>query len=146
MSGSAFLRRVATELPRRGSLADALAPALALSCEAGGWPIARALLRPSPGSAGGETWHPAESEAYAALRRATRIPRTGEPSDPLLTRVVDSPFPAFTADLERDLAPERAEAALAAGLRSLFVVPVQADDRVAALLEFFSRERRAPRG
>ncbi|HUG39218.1 MAG TPA: PAS domain S-box protein [Longimicrobiales bacterium] len=119
--------------------------ALAVICEAAGWPLGHAYIH----DAGGaqllpiHCWHPPRMETFGAFRRASDS-RRFEPGEGLPGRVFADARPHWITDFKRDPGFARAEAAAADGLRAGFAFPIHTEEGVAAVLEFFDIEVRPP--
>jgi len=87
-------------------------------------------------------WHPRGTSALAfeALTRQHIFP----PGEGLPGRVLASREPHWITDLTQEPNSPRLEAAVKEGLRSAFGFPILLGSEVIGVIEFFSRERRAP--
>lgn len=86
-------------------------------------------------------WAPSEDlSAFRALTRETVL----HPGRGLPGRVCETGKPAWIADVTKDSGFTRSVAATVAGLHGACAFPVTEEGRVAAVLEFFSRDVREP--
>lgn len=139
-----LLEAVASAANQARSIEAALQVALDQVCEHLGWPVGHAFLVDrargklfSPG-----VWSLAEGRLEAFRDASERI--LLDPDKGLAGHVVKSRAPVLMRDATADERFARREAALAAGLRGAFAVPVQVDQEVRGSLEFFSTEAKEP--
>ncbi len=121
------------------SLEAALQTALHEICVYTGWPVGHAYI-----VAEGEDdivpsgiWHIDTPEKYAALRQATESMRFGNLDD-LPGRVLKSRQAIWIEDLAREADFPRASFTEELGVRSGMAFPVELNDEVVAILEFFA--------
>ena len=130
------------------SAEEVLEFALERVCAHTGWPLGHVLVRevpdeeeavyagPGPWLVSTGRWHGA-APRHAALR-ATSARTRFAPGVGLPGRVLASGAPAWAEDLSAAPCLPREGAAVAAGLRSGFAVPVLVGDEVGAVLEFYT--------
>lgn len=100
------------------------------------WPVGHVFLRDADGSfASAGLWHGATG-AYEGFRRASATLRPDTGGDPA-GRCAITGRPELVADLAREPAAPRTDAARNAGLRHALFVPLCIVDRVAGILEFY---------
>ena len=137
--------RVAEAVAEAGSPDDVLRVALQVIGGAIGWPVGHAFLYEPAGAQLLPThmWHLDGSGEYAAFRRASES-RRFEPGEGLPGRVLSDVLPLWIDDVSEHPGFPRAAAAVEDGLRAGFAIPVHADGRVEAVLEFFHTRRLEP--
>jgi PAS domain S-box-containing protein len=116
-------------------------------CSYTGWPVGHVYLRANNASEeliSGGLWHLQEEDRFAAFREASDgcrfAPGTGLPGC-----VLASGKPQWVVNLADEQSPsERTRAADEAGLKSGFGFPILVDDKIIAVLEFFSLETVQP--
>jgi signal transduction histidine kinase len=106
------------------------------------WPVGHAYLAEESSGALAATgvWYLEDEARYAAFRDATE--QHGAPGLP--GSVVEAGEPAWVADVATEPGFSRAEAAVAAGLRSGFAFPVVMGTQTVGALEFFSDRSSEP--
>ena len=142
-----LLRAAAAAANEASNIEEALQTCVDEVCRVSGWPVGHAYLR-HPGPNGADElvptgiWHldePAGFEAFVRTTEATRLAQgIGLPG-----RVLTSGRPAWIRDVDEDPNFPRARQA-GTEIGSAFAFPVVAEGNVAAVLEFFSRERTEP--
>ena len=144
-----LLRAAAAAANEASDVEEALRTCLDEVCRFSGWPVGHAYVR-LPGPDGADElaptgiWHledPAGLEDFVRGTGATRFaPGVGLPG-----RVLASGRAAWIRDVGEDPNFPRAREA-GTGIGSAFAFPVLAEGGVAAVLEFFSKERAEPDG
>jgi PAS domain S-box-containing protein len=88
-------------------------------------------------------WHLENPERCEALRRASEAARFTGGTD-LPVRVWESGMPRWIVDVNGDANFPRAKIACEIGVKSVFAIPVFVENEVVAVMEFFSRQMKAP--
>ncbi len=133
-----LIERVAQRTSRARSGDDALLASVAEICRWTGWPLGHVYRSDFEATPTG-LWVGA-GEPYRALVELTeRTPLASGIGLP--GRVMATGRPAAIRDLAADVNLPRRDAALEAGLRSAFAVPVETAERCIAVLEFFTPVR-----
>lgn len=149
-----FSSTLAQAINAAPSVDEAFAVTLRLFCEAGGWVLGQVWLPHPDGSvlSCGPVWH--STTPGLEPFRETCLALQFIPGMPLLGKVWVDGRVRWAEDIGADpdrlgghpaegLHFHRAEAAAKLGLSTALIVPVVVDDRVIAVIEFFTHERRA---
>jgi len=137
-----LLHALTVALDKCESLSSAFGIVLKEVCKATGWALGEAWL-PSPDGAflaPGPAWHAPSGRlrAFSVGSQAyTFKPRRGLPG-----RVWSSGRPAWVTDVRRDRNFPRRKIAQRVGLKAGFAIPVLADGKTIAVIEFFVFEQR----
>lgn len=147
-----ILQKAVTMAAVTHSFDEALARCIRLICQAAGWPVGHAYLPADDGTgelAPSGIWHwrgraedrdASEERNLRIVTARTRFARgVGLPG-----RILESGRPAWIPDIRRDSNFLRSRYRLPIGVMAAFGFPILYEGRVAAVLEFFSREPRAP--
>jgi signal transduction histidine kinase len=131
-----LLEMVAAASNEATAIEPALGAAIVYVCAHMRWPVGHAYLADEGSGALAATgvWYLEDEARYAAFREATE--QRGAPGLPRL--VIEAGEPAWVADVATEPGFARAEAAVAAGLRSGFAFPVLMGTQTVGALEFFS--------
>ena len=134
------LEAVAGAANAAATLEAALEVAVARLGEYAGWPLGHAWLRVPDGDTlrSSHIWHVSSPDLHDAFRAATGE-LTFQPGEGLPGRVLGTGKPAWVADVPAARLPREA-----AGIAGAFAFPIVAEERVVAVLEFFSRETDEP--
>ncbi len=126
------------------SVDEAFAVTLRMFCEAGGWVLGQVWL-PDPQASVltcGPVWH--STTPGLEPFRETSLALQFTPGMPLLGKVWVDGRVLWAEDIGADRDHfQRADVAAALGLTTGLIVPVAVEDRVIAVLEFFTHERRS---
>ncbi|HSQ03129.1 MAG TPA: PAS domain S-box protein, partial [Burkholderiales bacterium] len=126
---------------------EALRTSVRLICEHGRWSAGHAVTFTADATFSApvaSVWHPEHDAGLAAFRHH-RNERSSEPSDVcLLYASIARKQPVWIAKLSEAPASQEVDLLRQAGIESAVAFPVLLQDRVVALLEFFSREARVP--
>jgi PAS domain S-box-containing protein len=141
-----LLQAVTVAANRSSSIEHSAKTCVDLICSYTGWPVGHAYLRKNGSpeelfSVG--IWHLEDSERFAAFRDSSDL-WPFVPGAEMLGRVLAAGKPEWIVDVGDREIFTRASAAVAAGLRSGFALPVVIKDRVFGVLEFFSIETAQP--
>ena len=135
-------------------LTEAIARVLDRVCSFAGWPVGYGLVDPF-GDNRAEVWHLADDDRFKELIEApeARTPaamaarRPGDtaraipqPGAGLVERVLTGGSLVSIEDLATDAELPEAEAAMEAGLRAAYAIPIFAGEEIAAVLAFFAEE------
>ncbi|HEX6382840.1 MAG TPA: diguanylate cyclase, partial [Acidimicrobiia bacterium] len=136
----AFLERVAVAANEARSMEQALQRAIDEVCAYTGWPVGHAYL-PEPGGmlVPSGVWHLDDEERFGPFRRATEQTRL-PPGVGLPGRVAASGEAAWVTDVTVDADFPRAAVSREVGLRAALGLPVLAEGKGVAVLEFFFPE------
>jgi signal transduction histidine kinase len=137
-----LLEMVAAGSNEATAIEPALGAAIVYVCAHMRWPVGHAYLAEESSDALAATgvWYLEDEARYAAFRDATE--QLGAPGLP--RSVVEAGQPAWVADIATEPGFSRAEAAVAAGLRSGFAFPVLMGTQTVGALEFFSDRSSEP--
>ncbi|MEE8175056.1 MAG: GAF domain-containing protein, partial [Gemmatimonadota bacterium] len=111
-------------------LAEAMARVLDRVCSFAGWPVGYGLVDPL-GDNRVEVWHLADDDPARAIP---------QPGAGLVERVLAGGSLVSVEDLATDAELPEAEAAMEAGLRAAYAIPIFAGEEIAAVLAFFAEE------
>lgn len=143
--GEALLLRATAMAAETESVEEALAHCIEMVCEYAGWPIGHVYLYDE--AAGdlypSDIWHPADGEDHPNFRLATMRTRFS-PGVGLPGRILASGRPAWITDVHRDDNFLRTRYELPIGVRAAFGFPLRFEDRIVAVLEFFSEDEQPP--
>lgn len=141
-----LMQGVAQASNQAGRLEAALQTAVDSVCEKMGWPVGHAY-RPAEGSTDEVVptgiWNRGCGDEFDEFRSVTRR-STFAVGEGLPGRVVDSGDAVWIVDVTRDDNFPRAEVAVDIGVRGAFAFPVSTEERIVAVLEFFSEEPERP--
>lgn len=146
MQSGELLRQIATAANDTSSAEEALSFCLKAFCEFGGWDSGDVFVLADDDSeelAPAGLWWAKDPDRFAALRQATDEIRFA-PGEGLPGRVAQTGAPVWIEDITTDPNFPRARNYTAISVRSAFAFPVMVGPSVAAVLEFFAREPRAP--
>jgi len=144
MRSGDLLRQIATAANEAASAEQAMTICMEAICRHGGWDIAGVFVLADDESgdmAPAGLWWAGNPEDFTAFRQASQDIRFA-PGKGLPGRVAKSGRPAWISDVRKDRNFPRARLAGAIEVTSGFAFPVLIGQKVAAVLEFFSRERR----
>ena len=125
--------------------AEAMQYAVDRLCAYMGWPVGHACLAVAPGTTrwvSTSIWYLDTPERFTAFQQATQTVEfiAGEG---MIGRVGALAKPEWSVDLATDLSVQRRRAALAAGLKAGFAVPILVGPEVAGVLAFYTDAPRA---
>jgi signal transduction histidine kinase/DNA-binding response OmpR family regulator len=126
--------------------AEALQFAVDRICAYMGWPVGHAYLAVVPGVARWtptSIWHLAAAEPYTAFQQATQTAELAV-GEGLIGQVGALKKPAWNVDVSTDPDVRRRHAALAAGLKAGFALPILVGQEIAGILEFYAETPLAP--
>ncbi len=138
-----LLRKIAVAANHADSPDEAIKVSLDELCAYSGWPIGHAYLLDPGGSdhlVSANLWHLDDPEQFEPLRRVTEQ-TTFERGVGLPGRVVSESAPQWLDAAEADPDYPRTEIASHVGIKTGFAIPVMVGPQVAAVLEFFTREK-----
>ena len=144
MRSGDLLRQIATAANEAASAEQAMTICMEAICQHGGWDIAGVFVLADDESgdmAPAGLWWAGNPEDFTAFRQASQDIRFA-PGKGLPGRVAKSGKPAWISDVRKDRNFPRARLAGAIEVTSGFAFPVLIGQKVAAVLEFFSREGR----
>lgn len=128
------------------SSTEALQYAVDRLCAYVGWPVGHAYLAVAPGEnrwVPTDLWYLHAPQRLAAFREAT-LAAGFAASEGMVGQVGALGKPVWSVDVTADPAFQRRQAAVAAGLKAGFALPVLVGPEVAAVLEFYAYEPMAP--
>ena len=139
-----LLQLVAVAANAAATFEEAMRAAVDAVCEETGWPVGHVfrvqedgLLKPTA------IWHLTDPEAYGDFRARSETVLL-DPGEGLPGQVIETGAARWMNDVSTDESFIRREAARAAGLRAALAFPVKLEDRLVAVMEFFSDRNERP--
>jgi signal transduction histidine kinase/DNA-binding response OmpR family regulator len=126
--------------------AEALQFAVDRICAYMGWPVGHAYLAVAPGVARWTPtpiWHLEVAEPYTAFQQATQTAELTA-GEGLIGQVGALKKPVWNVDMSTNPDGRRRHAALAAGLKAGFALPILVGQEIAGILEFYANTPLAP--